>query len=628
MTKYQELAQNIVENIGGTSNIESVTNCMTRLRFVLKDNSKVKEDHLKATPGVQGTALKGGQYQVIIGTDVANVTEEINKMGDFGSDSSEPKSPKEEKVINRVLGAITSIFQPIIPAICGAGMLKAVLALLVFFEVLNAEAQTYQLLSLLADSAFYFLPVMLAVTSAQYFKANPFYAAVLGAMLIHPAFTAMVAAGEPISFAGLSVRAVSYGSAVVPPILIVWAMAHIERLAKKISPNPVKIFLVPLLVFLVTAPLAWIIIGPLGALVGDVLLVVFEFFNEQARWVLPVLMGAFTPFFVMTGMHYSFMPVQLAQYATLGYGTLLGPGMLASNIAQSGASLAVALKTKDKEMKQTAFSASTTALFGITEPALYGVTMKLKTPLWVVVASGGVAGLWAGLTNMRTYASATAGVLALPVYLTDDLSNIVNAVICIVIAFAMSFALTLFFVNAEGKKKAEVSLQSQTSNANQVAEPIRSLRTPLEISSPLAGDRLATHEIPDSVFANEIMGRTVAIQPKNGQVVAPFDGEVVTIFPTNHAIGIKNKQGVELLIHIGIDTVELDGKGYTAAIKVGDTFKKGDLLVTFDPEYIVSQGYSTVTPIVVTNTADFTDVIVHSEDGTIKQGDVLVSIFE
>lgn len=628
MTKYQELAENIVGNIGGLDNIESVTNCMTRLRFVLKDNKKVQEDHLKATPGVQGTAFKGGQYQVIIGTDVAHVTDEINKMGKFTPSDQPSADLKEEKIINRVLGAITSIFQPIIPAICGAGMLKAVLALLVFLNVLNVETQTYQLLALLADSAFYFLPVMLAVTSAQYFKANPFYAAVLGAMLIHPTFAAMVASGEPISFAGISVRAVSYGSAVVPPILIVWAMAHIERLAKKISPDPVKIFLVPLLVFLVTAPLAWIIIGPLGALVGDVLLVVFEFFNNQARWVLPVLMGAFTPFFVMTGMHYSFMPVQLAQYATLGYGTLLGPGMLASNIAQSGASLAVALKTKDKTMKQTAFSASTTALFGITEPALYGVTMKLRTPLWVVVASGGVAGLWAGLTNMRTYASATAGILALPVYLTDDISNIINAVICIVIAFVMSFVLTMFFVNAEGKEKKITVEANEPTIPFSDTQAVQPLRTPLEVISPLAGQRVAVSDIPDSVFANEIMGRTIAINPNAGQVIAPFDGEVVTIFPTSHAIGIKNAQGVELLIHIGIDTVELEGKGYTAFVQAGDAFKQGDVLVQFDQIFIQDKGYSTITPIVVTNTADFTDVIVHEENNDIQQGDLLLSIFQ
>ncbi|WP_368259580.1 PTS transporter subunit EIIC, partial [Enterococcus sp. 2201sp1_2201st1_C11_2201SCRN_220225] len=418
MKDYKKIAKDVVSGVGGQENILSVTNCMTRLRFKLKNMDHVDEDKLKATPGVQGIAEKGGQFQVIIGTDVSEVTEEINKMGVVETSGDLSEKTSDEKWYNRILGAITDIFQPIIPAICGAGMLKAFLALVVFLKLLTADSSTYQLLNLLADSAFYFLPIMLAITSAQRFKSNQFYAAVLGAMLIHPNFTAMVASENPITFLSIPVKAVSYGSAVVPPILIVLVMSYVEKYAKKIAPDAVKVFLVPLLVFLVTAPLAWIAVGPLGAMVGDILLVVFEFFNDQARWVLPVLMGALTPFFVMTGMHYSLMPVQLAQYATLGYGTLLGPGMLASNMAQAGASFAVGLKTKDKVMKTTAFSAATTALFGITEPALYGVTMKLKKPLWVVVLSGGVAGLFAGLTNMRTYASATAGILALPVYIT------------------------------------------------------------------------------------------------------------------------------------------------------------------------------------------------------------------
>lgn len=625
MANYKKLAEEIVENIGGVSNINSVTNCMTRLRFGLKDESIVKEDNLKATPGVQGISSKGGQFQVIIGTDVSNVTEEIKKLGQFSDTSStQEENNEKQSLIDKILGTVTSIFQPIIPAICGAGMLKAVLALLVFFKVLNVEAQTYQLLSLLSDSAFYFLPVMLAYTSAQRFKSNPFYAVVLGAMLIHPNFVAMVTAGDPISFAGLPVKAISYGSAVVPPILIVWAMSYVERFAKKISPNPVKVFLVPLIVFLITAPLAWTIIGPMGSLVGDVLLVVFEFFNEQARWVLPVLMGAFTPFFVMTGMHYSFMPVQLAQYATLGYGTLLGPGMLASNIAQSGASFAIALKTKDKMMKQTALSAGTTALFGITEPALYGVTMKLKTPLWAVVLSGGIAGLWAGITNMRTYASATAGVLALPVYITDDMSNVINAVICIIIAFVSSFVLTLLFVKSEGKKEVATQVEPVVEKTVEATLPTQNAN---KIYSPVTGNIVKNTDIPDSVFANEIMGRTVGVEPTSNEFYAPFDGEVVTIFPTKHAFGLRSEQGIETLIHIGIDTVELNGEGFSANIETGSKFKKGDLLVTIDRELIKEKGYSTITAIVVTNMEDFTDVIALTDKETVSTDDEIIRTF-
>lgn len=626
MKDYKKLAEDVTHGVGGKDNIQSVTNCMTRLRFKLNDTNKVNEDQLKATPGVQGIAKKGGQFQVIIGTDVAEVAEEINKMGNFAVPSSLDQSPKNQKWYNRVLGAITDIFQPIIPAICGAGMLKAVLALVVFLKWLTTDSQTYQLLSLLADSAFYFLPIMLAITSAKRFHANPFFAAVLGGMLIHPNFVAMVAVGNPIKFLDIPVKAVSYGAAVVPPILIVLVMSYVEKYAKKIAPDAVKVFLVPLIVFLVTAPLAWIIIGPLGAIVGDVLLVIFEFFNNQARWVLPVLMGAFTPFFVMTGMHYSFMPVQLAQYATLGYGTLLGPGMLASNISQAGASFAVGLKTKDKVMKSTAFSAATTALFGITEPALYGVTMKLKKPLWVVVLSGGIAGLFAGLTNMRTYASATAGILALPVYITDDLSNVMNAAICILIALIVSFVLTFFFVKIDSPVTEEERLiKKEGLNDETITQGYDQA---IKVLSPIKGQIIPLTEVPDSVFANEIMGRTIAIEPEDNTVFAPFDGEIVTVFPTEHALGIKDKNGVELLVHIGIDTVELDGKGFKLDVKVGDIVQQGQKIGTFDREVIRNAGYSPVTLVVVTNTDQFIDVIGLTNQKRVTNENVLLTIFK
>lgn len=626
MKDYKKLAEDVTHGVGGKDNIQSVTNCMTRLRFKLNDTNKVNEDQLKATPGVQGIAKKGGQFQVIIGTDVAEVAEEINKMGNFAVPSSLDQSPKNQKWYNRVLGAITDIFQPIIPAICGAGMLKAVLALVVFLKWLTTDSQTYQLLSLLADSAFYFLPIMLAITSAKRFHANPFFAAVLGGMLIHPNFVAMVAVGNPIKFLDIPVKAVSYGAAVVPPILIVLVMSYVEKYAKKIAPDAVKVFLVPLIVFLVTAPLAWIIIGPLGAIVGDVLLVIFEFFNNQARWVLPVLMGAFTPFFVMTGMHYSFMPVQLAQYATLGYGTLLGPGMLASNISQAGASFAVGLKTKDKVMKTTAFSAATTALFGITEPALYGVTMKLKKPLWVVVLSGGIAGLFAGLTNMRTYASATAGILALPVYITDDLSNVMNAAICILIALIVSFVLTFFFVKIDSPVTEEERLiKKEGLNDETITQGYDQA---IKVLSPIKGQIIPLTEVPDSVFANEIMGRTIAIEPEDNTVFAPFDGEIVTVFPTEHALGIKDKNGVELLVHIGIDTVELDGKGFKLDVKVGDIVQQGQKIGTFDREVIRNAGYSPVTLVVVTNTDQFIDVIGLTNQKRVTNENVLLTIFK
>lgn len=617
MSKYQELAQQIIEHVGGIENIKAVTNCMTRLRFNLKDVKKADVEKLEATKGVQGVVNKNGQFQVVIGSDVSHVCDAIRKLGAF--DESIGAQPSEKtSLINRILGAITAIFQPVIPAICGAGMIKAVLAILTAASIVTTESQSYILLNMFADAAFYFLPIFLAFSSAKRFNCNPYFAAVLGGILIHPTFTGLVSAGEAVSFFGLPIKLVSYGSAVVPPILIVLVQSYVERFAKKISPNAVKVFLVPLITFLIMAPLALIVIGPLGSMVGDVLYVVFDFLNKDARWVIPVLMGAFCPLFVMTGMHYSFMPVQLAQYATLGYGTLLGPGMLASNISQAGACFAVALRTKDKEMRSTAISAGTTALFGITEPALYGVTMKLKRPLLAVMISGGIAGLWGGLTNMRTYASATAGLTALPVYICDDFSNVINAVICIIIALVASFIITLMFGLKETPKK-ETEAEPQA--------PAESLNKKTTVSSPLNGKIVNLAQVQDDVFSKKIMGKGVAVMPLEGNVYAPFDGVVNTVFPTKHAVGLTSSDGVEVIIHVGLDTVELQGKYYEAFVSSGDQIKKGTKLLSFDIDAIKEAGYDVVTPVIVSNSMDFIDVIETQQD-TIKAGEELLTVFK
>lgn len=615
MSKYLEIAQQIVEYVGGIDNIDSVTNCMTRLRFTLKNVNLADVEKIESLKAVQGVVNKNGQFQVVIGADVSFVCEKIREMGTF---SETVKSQNEEKVsfVNKILGAITAIFQPVIPAICGAGMIKAVLAILTATQLVATDSQTYILLNMFADAAFYFLPIFLAFSSAKRFNCNPYFAAVLGAVLIHPTFSGLVSAGEAVTFAGLPIKLVSYGSAVVPPILIVLIQSYVERFAKKISPNAVKVFLVPLIVFLIMAPLSLIVIGPLGSMVGDGLYVVFDFLNNEARWVIPVIMGAFCPLLVMTGMHYSLMPVQLAQYATLGYGTLLGPGMLASNLSQAGACFAVAIRTKDKEMRQTAISAGTTALFGITEPALYGVTMRLKKPLLAVMIGGGVAGLWGGLTNMRTYASATAGLTALPVYICDDFSNVVNAAICMVIALVVTFIVTLVM----GFKDENTLSENKKENN---AEVKKELNKTVSITAPLKGKVVTLDKVNDTVFSKSIMGKGVAILPSEGEVRAPFKGVVNAVFPTKHAIGLTSEDGIEVMIHVGLDTVELDGKYFETFVKNNDSIEVNDLLLKFDMEAIKAADYDIITPIIITNSAEFIDIIETSEREVTFEKDLL-----
>ena len=588
MSKYQEIAQQIVEHIGGIDNIQSVTNCMTRLRFVLKDERKADEKALNALDKVSGVVNRNGQYQVVIGTDVANVCDEIKKMKDFDAQTQTGKKEKQS-LINRVIGAITAIFQPIIPAICGAGMIRAILAILVALNWVDTSSSTYVLLNMVADTAFYFLPVFLAYSSAKVFNCSPYLAGVMGAILLHPTFTGLVSAGEAVSLWGIPVRLVSYGSQVVPPILIVFIMSYIEKYAKKWIPSAVSVFMVPLAVFMITAPIALCVVGPLGSYIGDLLYVLFEYLNTHAGWVIPFLMGTFAPLLVMTGMHYSITPIALAQFASVGYMTILSPGMLASNIAQATATLYVGLKTKNKKLKQTALSSSVTAYFGITEPALYGVTLPLKKPLIATMIGGAAAGLWAGLSHMRTFASASAGILAFPVYIGEDLSNVVNAGICMVIAFVVALLASVIIGFDDVKEEPETPQEEA-----RTSEPLNKQSV---IAAPLSGKVIPLSEVNDEVFSKKIMGEGAAIVPDDGEVSAPFDGVVNTVFPTRHAIGLTNDDGIEVIIHIGLDTVELNGEGFEAFVKDGDRVRKGDRLIRFDRSAIQEKGYDLTTPV-------------------------------
>ncbi|MCR1950717.1 beta-glucoside-specific PTS transporter subunit IIABC [Clostridium sp. DSM 100503] len=617
---YKNLATDLLKLVGGEKNVASVTNCMTRLRFNLNDISKADAEAIKKLQGVQGVVNKNGQFQVIIGTNVSKVCDEFHKLGNFGENESSSED-NETGIINKILGTITAIFTPVIPALAGSGMIKAVLAILKAFGFVDAGTQTYIFLTFISDTVFYFLPVILAFSAAKRFKCSPYFAAILGAALLHPSFSALNT-GDPVKFFGIPITMISYASSVVPILLIIYAQSYIERFAKKISPNSVKVFLVPLITILLTSIIGFSILGPLGNIVGNGLAVGMNFINDRAGWLIPVIMGTFTPFFVMTGMHYCFAPIQQIQYATLGYGTILGPGMLASNIAQATSALVVGLKTKNKDLKQLSLSSSMTAYMGITEPALYGVNFKLKTPLYASMIGGGIAGLYAGLTGIRTYASATAGLAAIPVYISDDLANVRNACITIVISIVATIiaSLILGFKDAQSEdNKTEKSDKKENSAASVVGE--------LVVNSPIKGEVLPLSEVKDDVFSQELMGKGIAILPTEGKVYSPIEGTVESIFKTKHAIGLRSKSGVEVLIHIGIDTVQLNGKYFTSHIEQGSNVKVGDLLLEFDKEGIKNEGYDIITPVIITNTADYMDVL-PTEKTFINEKETLIRILK
>lgn len=615
---YKKTAQEILKLVGGEKNVASVTNCMTRLRFNLNDAKKADVEAIKKIKGVQGVVTKNGQFQIVIGTDVGNVCNEIKKLGKF-EENAAADGEKDTGIIAAFFGTLTAIFQPIIPALAGSGMIKALLALLVAFKLVDPGSQTYQIFNAFGDALFSFMPFILAFSAAKRFKCNPYVSAVLAGVLLHSSFTGLNT-GDPVHLFGfIPVTMISYGGSVVPILLIVWVQSYIEKIANKVSPKPVKIFLAPMITIIVTGIIGITIAGPLGNLIGQVIAIGFNWLNDYAGWVIPVLMGTFCPFFVMTGMHYCFAPIQTIQYATLGYGTILGPGMLASNIAQGTAALVVGAKSKNKDLKQLGFSSGVTGLMGITEPALYGVNLRLKKPLYASMIGGCVAGLYAGITGIHTFSSTTAGIFALPVYIGgESFSNVINAAVTIIISMVVTAIATLIIGFDDPKEETTDDVIEEKEKISAKSEGIK-----ITIDSPVEGKIIPLSEVKDEVFSNEIVGKGAAVVPEKGEIHAPVEGEITSVFDTGHALGMVTKDGVELLIHIGINTVELKGKYFQIHAKQGDHVKKGDLLLSFDIDGIKNAGYDVTTPILVSNTSDYMDILAKQE-GTAGSGLITV----
>lgn len=624
----KELAKIILAHVGGKENVTGLTHCATRLRFNLRDDKKADVDTLKSTKRILGVVNKGGQFQIIIGSDVANVYQPLLDLG-VDSSSSEKGNDKEEhhNVILRILDTIAGIFTPILPAITGAGILKAVMALLVSFHWIDTDSETYQFLSYFADAAFYFLPFLIANSAARKFKCNAYMAMSIAGCLLYPGFSSAVSAakeaGTSLHFIGLPVSLVSYSSSVIPIILGIWFMSFVEPLADKVSPKPVKFFTKPLLTLIVTAPVTLIVLGPIGNIAGEGIAAGINALNRYASWLVPFLVGTFTPLLVMTGMHYGLIPIGINNIATAGFDTVVGPGMLGSNIAQGGAAFAVALRSKNADTKQLAGSAGITAVCGITEPAMYGVSLRFKKPLYSAMIGGGIAGIFLGITRVGRYTSGSPGLLALPGYIgTEGFRNITLACIGAAIAFLVAFVVQLFLgidetdevpasdkvTDRDGQGNLSIDANNPQSSSSLKERGSNASSDKLTIHAPLSGKALPIKDVPDESFAEEMLGKGAAILPDEGEVYAPFDGVVDTLFRTKHAIGLRSSEGVELLIHIGIDTVNLQGKYYEAHVKEGDKVKTGEKLISFDMDKIRAKGYELITPIVVTNYDSYSDI--------------------
>lgn len=609
---YQQLGNDIIQNIGGIDNIKQLTHCATRLRFEFYDMNKVNTKKIESLNGVISVVEKGGQYQIVIGNEVQSVFRAIQfQMKDVPSTSHEEAEEEKGSVVNRIISVISTTFTPVIPALIGGGMIKAVLSILVLFNLVNEASSTYEIINFISDAPFYFMPVLLAYGASQKFKTSPIMAMTMACALLHPTWSSLVSAGELLTFFGAPVVLVDYASSVIPIILSVWIMSYVEKFAEKYSPSIIKFFLKPLLVMFISVPIALIIVGPLGNLLNDLVQSGANYLNAHVSWLIPMLMGAFQPFLTLTGTAWAMTPIATSQISTLGYEIVNGPGMLASNIAQGGATLAVALKAKDENLKSLASSSGFTAVMGITEPCLYGVLLKLKRPFVASMIGGAAGGIYAGITGLVRYAFVSPGLTAIPAFIGKNPMNVVHAIITIIISFVVGFVASWILGFKEDEPQEEVEATTAVSKD--------------EVYAPCDGTVKPLSEVNDDVFSQEIMGKGIAIEPSTGNLYAPCDGTITVCFPTGHAIGLKSKNGTEILMHVGIDTVNLQGKYFNPQIKVNDEVKKGQLLLTFDLDKIKEDGYETTTPVIITNSKDFNSIQIESHS-TIQHGNKLISL--
>ncbi|HEL2552525.1 TPA: PTS glucose transporter subunit IIA [Streptococcus suis] len=597
--KYKNTALAILEAVGGEKNVLRATHCVTRLRLELKDENIVSDERVKSISGVIGIMKKNGQYQIILGNDVANYYKEFTALGKFDSDSVQ--QVKKANVLEQVIEYIAGSMTPLIPAMLGGGMIKVLVIVLPMLGLLKADSQSISFLAFFGDAPYHFMPIFLAYSASQKLKVTPTLAMSVAGILLHPNFVQMVSSGDPLHFLGAPVTPASYGSSVIPILIMVWLMKYIEAVFNKVTPAVTKSFLQPTLVLLVSGFIALVLVGPLGVIVGEGLSQLVEQMHGVAGWLTLAVLGAIMPFIVMTGMHWAFAPIFLAaSIATPD--VLILPAMLGSNLAQGAASMAVAFKSKNSNTKQIAFAAGFSALFaGVTEPALYGVTLKYKKPLYAAMIGGGLAGLFVGLTGVKAYLFAVPSLIALPQFIySEAASNITNAMIAAAISIIVTFILAYFL---------GIDEETSTVNLEKVAPGISSRKN---VFSPLSGKILPLEKVNDATFSKKMLGEGVAIIPKDGKVYAPFDGAVTSLFPTKHAIGLTSDEGVELLIHFGLETVELKGRGFVSHVSDGEKVEKGQLMLEVDVEMLVAEGYDIVTPVVVTNTQEYLDVLLLS----------------
>lgn len=624
---YAEIADTLIAALGGKENITRLFHCMTRLRFYVKDRTKINEKEILKVSGISGVNWHEDQFQVIAGNEVNEMYKALENKGVPTDDAPAAESQSSKSVVSKIIDSITGCMTPMIPALTAAGMIKVVLSLLTTFHLVTDTSSTYQVISMIGDVTFYFMPFLIAANAAKVFRVNQSLALFIAGVYLSPAFVSMVASDAAITLFGLPITKATYSYSVIPVILMVWITHYIELLVDRITPKMVKLILNPTLVILISAPIALIVVGPLGTIIGNGLAVAINFLSAKLGFIIVGILAATFPFIVMTGMHHALTPIGLNAIATGGTDSLIFVSQVCSNIAQSGSSFAVAVKSKDENMKQLASAAGVSALMGITEPALYGVTLKLKRPVVAAAIAAGIGGIVGGLLHVSLYIAQNC-IMAIPAFIGEKgMSNLLYGIIMIVVSFVASFVLTFIFgfedaepEQEEKKTESKEAEKTQQNNTKPLVEKI-------ELCAPVSGTVKALSDVPDKTFAEKVLGDGAAIIPEEGKVYAPADGTVANIMDSKHGIMFVTDSGAEVLIHIGLDTVNLKGKYFKSYVSDGDKVKKGTLLVEFDLEAIKGEGYNLITPMVVTNISDYIKAVCMEKDNTaINAGDKFLTV--
>ena len=601
MSKYENLAKEILENVGGKENINSLTHCVTRLRFRLKDESKANDEALKNNPGVVTVMKSAGQYQVVIGNHVPLVYADVCELAGISNGTQQVEEEAPQGLFNKLIDIISGCFQPILGPLCAAGIIKGLNALLVF--ILGSSfnnSGTYMILNAIGDSIFNFLPIILGYTAAKKFNVNVIVGMIIGATLCYPTIQTdtLSAAGKAIGtlpfigsyytkFIGIPFVSGNYTSTVVPVICIVALAAQIQKIAKKFVPEMLQNFFVPFFVLIISLPIGLLVIGPVVSLLTTVLSNMFAGLYAFSPIVTAFVIGALWQCLVIFGLHWALVPMAMVNIGNLGYDTIL-PGMLGTTFAATGVLAAMYLKLKDENKKALAIPGVISAFCGVTEPAIYGFLLPEKTPFVFSCIGGAVGGAIMGTVAVKQYVIGGLGIFSVVNFISPK-GNATGMIVSLVVGFVLT--MIFYKTNDQQVENKEVTkLEEET------------------ILAPIKGEVKPIEESSDAAFASGALGKGVVILPEEGKVYAPVTGTVTVLFPSLHAIGITSDAGVELLIHIGINTVQLNGEGFTAHIKQGDQIKQGQLLVEFDMNKIKEAGYTLETPVLVTNYADLKEV--------------------